>query len=58
MLIIKLEELMEFIKVGQTGKFMSFITHELDSQDQMRRLLEREKNLNIEIKRLQQEKQA
>jgi hypothetical protein len=49
---------MEFIKIGQTGKFMTFITHELDSQDQMRRLLEREKNLNIEIKRLQQEKQA
>ena len=58
MLIIKLEELMEFIKVNSTNKFMTFITHELESQDQMRRLLEKDKNLNIEIKKLQQEKLA
>ena len=58
MLIVKLEELMEFIKVNSTNKFMTFITHELESQDQMRRLLEKEKNLNIEIKKLQQEKMA
>ncbi len=37
---------------------MLTIAHELDSQDQMRRLLEKEKNLNIEIKKLQQDKQA
>ena len=58
MLIVKLEELMEFIKNNSTNKFLTFITHELESQDQMRRLLEKEKNLNIEIKKLQQEKLA
>ena len=49
---------MEFIKNNSTNKFLTFITHELESQDQMRRLLEKEKNLNIEIKKLQQEKLA
>lgn len=38
---------MESIKAGSTSKFMNSITHELESQDQMRRLLEKEKNLNI-----------
>jgi|JI10StandDraft_1071094.scaffolds.fasta_scaffold486118_1 hypothetical protein len=36
MLITRLEEL---IKSGQINKFMQTISNELDSQDQMRRLL-------------------
>ena len=46
----------EFIKNGTTQKFNSFITHELENQDQLRKLLEKEKNLNIEIKKIQLEK--
>ena len=37
-------------------KFQTFITQELESQDQLRKFMEREKNLNIEIKRLQEER--
>ena len=62
-LITKLEELsklfpnsVEFIKNGTTQKFNTFITHELENQDQLRKLLEKEKNLNIDIKKTQQEK--
>lgn len=32
-LILKLEELKEFIKNSTSNKFMQFITHELESQD-------------------------
>ena len=46
----------EFIKNGTTQKFNSFITHELENQDLLRKLLEKEKNLNIEIKKIQLEK--
>ena len=62
-LITKLEELsncwstsVEFIQNGTTQKFNTFITHELENQDQLRKLLEKEKNLNIDIKKTQQEK--
>lgn len=48
--------LVEFIKNNTTQKFNTFITHELENQDQLRKLLEKEKNLNIEIKKIQQEK--
>lgn len=47
---------MGFIQSNSTNKFQTFITQELESQDQLRRYMEREKNLNMEIKRLQQEK--
>jgi hypothetical protein len=50
--------LVEFVKYNTTAKFQTFITHELESQDQMRRLMEKEKKLNMEIKKLQQEKMA
>ncbi len=46
----------EFIKNSTTQKFNTFITHELENQDQLRKLLEKEKNLNIDIKKTQQEK--
>lgn len=46
----------EFIKNNTTQKFNTFITHELENQDQLRKLLEKEKNLNIDIKKTQQEK--
>lgn len=46
----------EFIKNNTTQKFNTFITHELENQDQLRKLLEKEKNLNIDIKKIQQEK--
>lgn len=49
-------DLVEFIKNNTTQKFNSFITHELENQDQLRKLLEKEKNLNIDIKKTQQEK--
>lgn len=46
----------EFVKNNTSQKFNTFITHELENQDQLRKLLEKEKNLNMEIKRIQHEK--
>ncbi len=47
-----------FVQSSSTNKFQSFITQELESQDQLRRFMEREKNLNMDIKKLQQERNS
>lgn len=47
-----------FVQSSSTNKFQTFITQELESQDQLRRFMEREKNLNMDIKKLQQERNS